>query len=86
MAGGELFDRLVRHGPYSEADAHRALVKVAHALAHCHSKSIIHRDLKPENLLLQSADEADSVKVSTVFVLSCRPLLLSSLVVLSSQR
>mmetsp|Transcript_146266 Transcript_146266/g.354981 ORF Transcript_146266/g.354981 Transcript_146266/m.354981 type:complete len:369 (+) Transcript_146266:87-1193(+) len=60
MQGGELFERLIESGPYSEHDACVALRKVASALQYMHSKNVLHRDLKPENLLLtDTSDEAD---------------------------
>jgi calcium/calmodulin-dependent protein kinase I len=68
-SGGELFERLVALGAYSEADARDPLRSVLSAIAHCHARGIIHRDLKPENLLLCSADPsrdctADAIKVA----------------------
>jgi len=60
MQGGELFERLIKSGPYSEHDAREALFKVAKAIHFMHQKRVIHRDLKPENLLLtDDSDEAD---------------------------
>ena len=52
--GGELFEQLAMHGPYSESDARDALRTVFKAVAYMHSCGIVHRDLKPENLLLTS--------------------------------
>ncbi|KAK4844275.1 hypothetical protein QYF36_018354 [Acer negundo] len=56
-AGGELFDRIIAKGHYSEraaANLCRQMVTVVH---YCHSMGVMHRDLKPENFLLLSADE-----------------------------
>ncbi|KAF2288764.1 hypothetical protein GH714_012307 [Hevea brasiliensis] len=53
-AGGELFDRIIAKGHYSEKEAAaicRAIVNVVHA---CHFMGVMHRDLKPENFLLSS--------------------------------
>ena len=53
--GGELFDRIVSRGHYSEkaaAECFRAVMKV---VAQCHALGVIHRDLKPENFLLRCA-------------------------------
>ncbi len=52
MRGGELFDRLVRHGAYPEAVVSAAFRPVAEGLAFLHSRGVVHRDLKPENILL----------------------------------
>ena len=52
VTGGELFERLVRHGPYSEAEASALTKQMGAAIAYLHSQGVVHRDLKPENLLL----------------------------------
>ncbi|CAI9271073.1 unnamed protein product [Lactuca saligna] len=68
-AGGELFDRIIAKGHYTEraaASLLRTIVKIVHT---CHSMGVIHRDLKPENFLLQSKDE-DSPLLATDFGLS----------------
>jgi len=51
-SGGELFDRIVALGHYSErkaADLFRTILTMLH---HCHTLGVVHRDLKPENFLL----------------------------------
>ncbi|THF96941.1 hypothetical protein TEA_024166 [Camellia sinensis var. sinensis] len=68
-AGGELFDRIITKGHYSEraaADLCRQIVTVVH---NCHSMGVMHRDLKPENFLFLSTDE-DSPLKATDFGLS----------------
>jgi len=52
--GGDLFDRLVNVGPYSEDQARRHMMTLGLALEFIHDKGVIHRDLKPENILLTS--------------------------------
>lgn len=59
LQGGELFDRIVQKGSYSEAEAAHVVDTVANALKYLHETGIVHRDLKPENLIYQnSADDA----------------------------
>ncbi|KAL5998606.1 Calcium-dependent protein kinase 15 [Asimina triloba] len=58
-SGGELFDRIIAHGSYSECDAARigrAIVNVVYA---CHFMGVMHRDLKPENFLLVSNEDSE---------------------------
>lgn len=67
--GGELFDRIIAKGHYSEraaAELCRQIVGVVHT---CHSMGVFHRDLKPENFLFLSTDE-DSPLKATDFGLS----------------
>lgn len=69
LTGGELFDRIVSKGSYSEAEAAHLVKDVTEAIQYCHSQSVVHRDLKPENLIYLS-DKADSVIKITDFGLA----------------
>ncbi|XP_028760333.1 calcium-dependent protein kinase 33 isoform X1 [Neltuma alba] len=63
-AGGELFDRIIAKGHYSEraaASICRQIVNVVHI---CHFMGVMHRDLKPENFLLSSKDEKALLKAT----------------------
>ncbi|NWY42471.1 KCC4 kinase, partial [Sylvia atricapilla] len=51
VTGGELFDRIVEKGYYSERDAADAVRQILEAVSYLHANGIVHRDLKPENLL-----------------------------------
>jgi len=63
-SGGELFERIVDKGMYSEDDAKNLIKRMIAALEYLHSKGIAHRDLKPENLLLQSKESDSEVKIA----------------------
>nr|CAB3459088.1 unnamed protein product [Digitaria exilis] len=68
-AGGELFDRIIAKGQYTEraaASLLRTIVQIVHS---CHSMGVMHRDIKPENFLLLSKAE-DSPLKATDFGLS----------------
>ncbi|URE33872.1 calcium-dependent protein kinase [Musa troglodytarum] len=62
--GGELFDRIIAKGHYSERAAAalcREIVNVVHA---CHSMGVMHRDLKPENFLFLNKRESSPLKAT----------------------
>ncbi|KAF5191118.1 Calcium-dependent protein kinase protein [Thalictrum thalictroides] len=63
-AGGELFDRIIAKGHYSERAAAalcRQMLTVVHT---CHSMGVMHRDLKPENFLFLSTEESSPLKAT----------------------
>ncbi|KAL3752196.1 hypothetical protein ACJRO7_012930 [Eucalyptus globulus] len=68
-AGGELFDRIIAKGNYTERAASSLLRTIVQIVHTCHSMGVIHRDLKPENFLLLNKDE-DSLLKATDFGLS----------------
>lgn len=64
VSGGELFDRIVNKGTYTEADARNLVKYLLDALNFLHEQNIVHRDLKPENLLMSSPKEDADVKLA----------------------
>jgi len=59
VTGGELFDKIVEKGSYSEREASIIVRKILSAIQYLHSCGIAHRDLKPENLLLRSENDTE---------------------------
>ncbi|RLN14070.1 hypothetical protein BBI17_004589 [Phytophthora kernoviae] len=54
--GGELYDRVVQRGKYSEMDAANIIHQLMSALQALHAHNILHLDIKPENILFASED------------------------------
>jgi serine/threonine protein kinase len=56
MAGGDLFDRLERHGPVQEEQARSIAMQLLSGVAQLHGRHILHGDLQPAALLFESTD------------------------------
>ncbi|KAI7894877.1 kinase-like domain-containing protein [Mucor mucedo] len=67
--GGELFQRIVERGTYTEAIAADLVRQMLEGLSYLHSEGIVHRDIKPENLLFKTPEE-DAELLITDFGLS----------------
>ncbi|GAB2211785.1 hypothetical protein Droror1_Dr00025120 [Drosera rotundifolia] len=63
-AGGELFDRIIAKGHYTERAAAALLRTIVQIVHTCHTMGVIHRDLKPENFLLLNKDENSPLKAT----------------------
>ncbi|KAF8399398.1 hypothetical protein HHK36_015262 [Tetracentron sinense] len=60
--GGELFDRIVARGHYSERAAANVARTIAEVVRMCHEHGVMHRDLKPENFLFANKREHSPLK------------------------
>ncbi|KAL6880192.1 hypothetical protein ACP4OV_011757 [Aristida adscensionis] len=61
-AGGELFDRIIQRGHYSEKAAAQLARVILGVVEACHSLGVMHRDLKPENFLFVNQKEEAALK------------------------
>lgn len=65
LHGGDLFDRIVQKGHYSEKESRRVMRRLFNAIYYLHEiKNVVHRDLKPENILLVSRENDIDVKLT----------------------
>ncbi|CAL9115834.1 calcium-dependent protein kinase [Musa troglodytarum] len=60
--GGELFDRIVARGHYTERAAAMVIRTIVEVVQNCHKHGVMHRDLKPENFLFANKKENAPLK------------------------
>ncbi|XP_020580156.1 calcium-dependent protein kinase 20-like [Phalaenopsis equestris] len=60
--GGELFDRIVARGHYTERAAAAVTKTIVEVVQMCHKHGVMHRDLKPENFLFANKKENSALK------------------------
>ncbi|GFY82376.1 calcium-dependent protein kinase 13 [Actinidia rufa] len=60
--GGELFDRIIARGHYTERAAAAVTRTIVEVVQLCHKHGVIHRDLKPENFLFANKKENSPLK------------------------
>ncbi|KAK1390805.1 Calcium-dependent protein kinase 32 [Heracleum sosnowskyi] len=59
---GELFDRIVARGHYTERAAAGVMRTIMEVVQMCHRNGVMHRDLKPENFLFANKKETAALK------------------------
>ncbi|EGC28785.1 hypothetical protein DICPUDRAFT_59197 [Dictyostelium purpureum] len=56
IPNGDLFDRIINKGVFSEDEALLTMKSLLSAIEYLHDRSIVHRDIKPENILVSSSE------------------------------
>jgi len=71
-AGGELFDRIIDAGHFTEVQAAILMQQITRAIFYMHENHVTHRDLKPENFLFMTKEAIDKTPLKIIdFGLSC---------------
>mmetsp|Transcript_106141 Transcript_106141/g.165698 ORF Transcript_106141/g.165698 Transcript_106141/m.165698 type:complete len:519 (-) Transcript_106141:164-1720(-) len=71
--GGELFDRIIDAGHFTETQAATVMQHMFRAIFYMHENHICHRDLKPENFLFANKDPIEKSALKVIdFGLACK--------------
>jgi len=71
-AGGELFDRIIDAGHFTEVQAAILMQQIVRAIYYMHENHVTHRDLKPENFLFTTKESIEKNTLKIIdFGLSC---------------
>merc|ERR1719291_1099120 len=72
-SGGELFDKIIESGHFTEVQAAILMQQIVKAIFYMHENHVCHRDLKPENFLFMTKDPIEKNLLKIIdFGLSCK--------------
>jgi len=71
--GGELFDRIIEDGHFTETRAAHVMQNMFRAIFYMHENHLCHRDLKPENFLFTTKEAIEKTHLKVIdFGLACQ--------------
>merc|ERR1719454_2050797 len=71
--GGELFDRIIDAGHFTEVQAAILMQQIIRAIYYLHENHVCHRDLKPENFLFTTKEPLEKCALKIIdFGLACK--------------
>eukprot|EP00445_Apocalathium_hangoei_P085456 CAMPEP_0204217770 /NCGR_PEP_ID=MMETSP0361-20130328/79140_1 /ASSEMBLY_ACC=CAM_ASM_000343 /TAXON_ID=268821 /ORGANISM="Scrippsiella Hangoei, Strain SHTV-5" /LENGTH=487 /DNA_ID=CAMNT_0051182821 /DNA_START=1 /DNA_END=1461 /DNA_ORIENTATION=+ len=72
-SGGELFDRIIELGHFTEVQAAVLMQQIVRAVYYMHENHVCHRDMKPENFLFMTKEPIEKNLLKIIdFGLSCK--------------
>jgi len=64
--GGELLDRIIRAGEFTEVNAATVMKQVFASVVYLHEQHVAHRDLRPEIIMFESQDAFDKAQIKII--------------------
>merc|ERR1712203_1333126 len=64
--GGELFDRIIEAGHFTETQAATLMQQIVKAIYFMHESHVCHRDLKPENFLFTTKESIEKALLKII--------------------
>eukprot|EP00434_Breviolum_minutum_P039040 symbB.v1.2.034646.t1/scaffold4504.1/size42116/2 len=65
-SGGELFDRIIELGHFTEVQAAIVMQQMFRAVYYMHQRKLCHRDLKPENFLFATKEKIEKTHLKII--------------------
>merc|ERR1719343_1402942 len=64
--GGELFDRIIDSGHFTEVQCAILMQQIVRAIYYMHENHVCHRDLKPENFLFTTKEKIEKTSLKII--------------------